>query len=136
VLVGIYVSSTLTAWLFIANRIPQLAPFATVRNYMAGAIVIALLAIPVVRYRGQPARLFFSGATAWTILTLTYMAMEMHFSLLDSRMGPFNLFILGTLTYGLISVFQWVFLMCAHARHHHHHAGAHASISVSRRNDQ
>ena len=86
VLVGIYVSFTLVAWLFIANRIPQLAPFATVRNYLEGAIVMALLAIPVVRYRGQPAKLFLSGATAWTLLTLTYMAMELHISLLDSRM--------------------------------------------------
>jgi hypothetical protein len=136
VLVGIYVSATFVAWLFIANRIRQLAPFAPIRNDVGGAIILLLLAIPILKYRSQPARLFLSGSTAWTILTLTYMAMEMHFSLLDSRMGPFNLFILGTLSYGLISVFQWVFLMCAHARHHHHHGGAPAAIPASRRDIQ
>ncbi len=135
VLVGIYVSAMFVAWLVIANRIPQLAPFATIRNDVAGAIEILLLAIPVVRFRSEPAKLFLSGATAWSVLTLTYMAVEIHFSLLDSRIGPFNLFILGVLSYGLISVFQWVFLMCAHARHHHHHGRAHAAIALSRRDN-
>jgi hypothetical protein len=136
VLVGIYVSFIFVAWLLIANWIPQLAPFAAIRNYFAGTVLLLTLGIPIVKYASQPGRLFLSGATAWTILTLTYMTMELHFTLLSSRMGAFNLFVLGIISYGLISVFEWVFLMCAHVRHRHVRDRAPAAVPASRRDAQ
>jgi hypothetical protein len=88
------------------------------------------LTIPVFRFIKDPAKLFISGLTAWTLLTLTYLVAGILFSLLESRMAAIQIFMLGAVSYGLIAVFVWVFLMCAAARHHHvaqsEHAAAHA----------
>jgi hypothetical protein len=43
----------------------------------------------------------------------------MHFTLLESRMGAFHVFVLGAVSYGFVAVLDWVFLMCAEARHEH-----------------
>ena len=127
VLTGIYLSCVFVAWLLVANHIPQLEPFAGVRNLVAGAVMILLLAIPVLRFRNEPAKMFVSGLTAWTLLTLTYFAAEMHFSLLESRMGALQVFMLGAVSYGFVAVFSWVFLMCAEARHRHIAQAQHAA---------
>jgi hypothetical protein len=119
ILTGIYVSCTFMAWLLVANRIPQLEPFAGIRNIAAGAVLLLLLAIPVLRFHNEPARMFVSGLTAWTLLTITYLAAEMRFTLLESRMGALHVFTLGVVSYGLISAVHWVFLMCAQTRQRH-----------------
>ena len=119
VLTGIYLSCILIGWLWVANRVPQLDIFAGVRNLAAGAATILVMAIPVLRFRRQPVKMLVSGLTAWTLLTLTYKAMETHFSLLESRMGAFHIFMLGAVSYGFVAVFHWVFLLCAEARHRH-----------------
>jgi hypothetical protein len=119
ILTGIYLALIFAAWLIVANRVPQLDVFARARNLAAGAATILLMAIPVLRFRRQPVKMFISGLTAWTLLTLTYKAMEMHFSLLESRMGAFHVFMLGAISYGFVAVFHWVFLLCAEARHRH-----------------
>jgi len=54
-----------------------------------------------------------------TLLTITYIAAEMHFTLLDTRMGAFHVFVLGAVSYGFVAVLDWVFLMCAGVRHEH-----------------
>jgi hypothetical protein len=133
VLTGIYLSCIFFSWLWVANRVPQLEPFAAARNLSAGAIAILLMAIPVLRFRRHPGRIFVSGLTAWTLLTITYLATEMRFSLLGSRLGAFHLFVLGTISYGLVAAFQWVFLMCAEARQRHLAQTARASLPASRR---
>ena len=107
------------AWVLVANRIPQLEPFAGIRNLVAGAIVILLMAIPVLRFRHKPAKMFVSGLTAWTLLTLTYIAAELRFSLLESRLGALHFFTLGAVSYGFVAVSHWVFLLCAEVRHRH-----------------
>lgn len=119
VLSGIYLSCLLLAWLLIANRVPELESFALPRNLVAGGLAVLAMAIPVLRFRSQPARMFLSGATAWLLLTLTYRAAEMYFRLLESRMGAFHLFMLGAVTYGLVAVFRWVYLLCAECRQRH-----------------
>jgi hypothetical protein len=129
---GIYLSCVFIAWLLIANRAPQLASFASVRNLAAGAAIILLMAIPVLRFRRQPVRMFVSGLTAWTLLALTYKASEMHFTLLETRMGAFHMFMLGAVCYGFVSVFDWVFLLCAEARHRHVAQAAPGAVSASR----
>jgi len=77
-------------------------------------------------------RMFASGLTAWTIFTLAYIAAEMHFSLLESRMGALHIYILGAVTYGFVSVFHWVFLICAEARQRHIDQLERAASSVVR----
>ena len=132
VITGVYLSCAFIAWLLVANRIPQLASLARVRNLAAGAATILLMAIPVLRFLRQPVRMFVSGLTAWTLLTLTYRAMETHFSLLESRMGAFHVFMLGTVSYGFVAVFHWVFLFCVEARHRHFTQAAQGTVSASR----
>jgi len=70
--------------------------------------------------------------TAWTLLTFTYIGMEMNFSLLESRMGAFHIFMLGGITYCFVAVFHWVFLFCAEARHQHLTHTAQAAITAHR----
>jgi hypothetical protein len=119
VLTGIYLSCVFVAWLDIANRVAELEPFAELRNLVAGAILIVVFGIPVLRFRHQPGKLFVAGLTAWTLLTITYVATEMHFTLLESRMGALHVFVLGAVSYGFVAVLDWVFLMCAGVRHEH-----------------
>jgi hypothetical protein len=119
ILTGIYLSCVFVSWLEVANRVAELEPYAELRNLVAGAILIMVLAIPVLRFRNHPGRLFVSGLTAWTLLTITYVATEMHFTLLETRMGAFHVFVLGAVSYGFVAVLDWVFLMCAGVRHEH-----------------
>ncbi|MBZ5645014.1 MAG: hypothetical protein LAO19_19815 [Acidobacteriia bacterium] len=119
VLTGIYLSCMFMVWLLVANHVTALEPYAGLRNVVAGAAMIALAAIPVLRFRQEPAKMFASGLAAWTLLTFTYLAAEMHYTLLASRMGAVQLFVLGGMSYGFVAVFSWVFLMCAEARQRH-----------------
>jgi len=136
IVTGIYLSCTFVAWLIVANRVPALYPFAGTRNAVTVAIMLVLLAIPVLRFRHQPGRLFVAGLTAWAILTLTYMALEIHFTLLASRMGAFHLFTLGAVSYGFIAVLDWVFLICAEVRHQHMHQSGQVAAPVRRHHMQ
>ena len=87
VLTGIYLSCALVVWLVVANRVPEFEAFAGVRNLAGAVVMILLMAIPVLRFRFVPMRLFVAGLVAWTLLTVTYRAAEMFFSLLESRLG-------------------------------------------------
>jgi hypothetical protein len=119
ILTGIYLSCVFVAWLVVANRFARLEPFAELRNLVAGALLIMILGIPVLRFRHRPGKLFIAGLTAWTLLTMTYIAAEIHFTLLESRMGALHVFVLGAVSYGFVAVLDWVFLMCAGVRHQH-----------------
>jgi hypothetical protein len=132
VLTGIYLSCIFIAWLWIANYIPELYPFAGIRNLCGGTLAILVMAIPVLRFRRQPMKILVSGVTAWTLLTLVYIAMEMRFSLLESRMGALHVFMLGAVSYGLVAVFQWVFLLCVETRQRHVAQTRRAAVSTVR----
>ena len=132
VLTGIFLSCIFIAWLWIANHIPHLYSFAGIRNLSGGALAILVMAIPVLRFRRQPLQMFVSGLTAWTLLTLAYIAMEMRFSLLESRMGALHVFMLGAVSYGFVAVFHWVFLLCAETRHRHVAQTTRAAVSAAR----
>ena len=119
ILTGIYLSCVFVAWLEVANRVAELTPFAELRNFVAGAILILVLGIPVLRFRNRPGRLFVAGLTAWTLLTMTYIVAEINFTLLESRMGALHVFVLGAVSYGFVAVLDWVLLMCAGVRHQH-----------------
>jgi len=136
IVTGIYLSCVFLAWLIVANRVPALYPFAGARNAVAVATILVALAIPVLRFRHEPGRLFVAGLTAWTILTVTYLAAEIYFTLLPSRMGAFHLFTLGAVSYGFIAVLDWVFLMCAGVRHQHILRSGEATAPVHRHHPQ
>src|SRR5579864_8074270 len=132
ILTGIYLSCVFVAWLEVANRVAELEPYAELRNLVAGATLLLVLAIPVLRFRNRPGKLFVSGLTAWAVLTFTYVAAEMHFTLLETRMRAFHVFVLGAVSYGFVAVLDWVFLMCAGARHEHIVQSREAAVSAGR----
>jgi hypothetical protein len=133
ILTGIYLSCVLVTWLEVANRVRELEAYAEVRNLVAGAILVSLMTLPVLRFRHQPARLFVAGLTAWTLLTLTYLVAELNFKLLETRMGFLHVFMLGTVSYGFVAVLDWVFLMCAEARQQHMAQSRGAVLPTARR---
>jgi hypothetical protein len=133
VLAGIYLSCILLAWLLIANRVPELERFALPRNLAAAGATLLAMAMPVLRFRNHPRRMFLSGVTAWLLVTLTYRASEMYYSLLESRMGAFHLFMLGAVSYGFVAVFRWVYLLCAEVRHRHIARAENAALAIPRR---
>lgn len=116
---GVLLSCVFVAWLVVANRVREWERYAETRNLFAGVALVGVLTIPALRFLREPARLFVAGLTAWTLLTATYVASEVHFKLLESRMGAFHVFILGAVSYGFVAVLDWVFLMCAGVRHQH-----------------
>jgi hypothetical protein len=116
---GIHLSCVLVAWLVIANRVPELERYAAIRNVAGLALLVSVMAIPVLRFRHEPGRLLAAGLAAWTLLSLTYRVAEMHFTLLANRAGGLHIFMLGAVSYGLLAVLAWVIQMCAVARQEH-----------------
>lgn len=107
------------AWLWIANRFPEYESLAQIRNVSAGVLLVLLMGIPILRFRRHPAKMFLAGLTAWTLLSIAYTAMQLNFSLLRSRLGTLQLFMLGAICYGFVAVFSWVFLLCVETRQRH-----------------
>lgn len=133
VLTGIYLSCDFVAWLVVANRAHELEPYASTRNFVGGVILVLLMAIPAFQFRRHPGKLFLAGLTAWTVLTFTYIGAEFYFSLLKSRMGGLHVFMLGVVSYGFVSVFQWMFLFCAEARSRHGEESQDVAAPLARR---
>lgn len=107
-LTGIGLSLVFVAWLFIANRVPALEEFALVRNAVGAAVIMILMILPVATYARFPGRLLASGLIAWTLFALCYRLMEEIFELLETRVGAFQLFILGAVLYLIAAVLSWV----------------------------
>ena len=118
---GVALSAVLTAWVLVANRVARLETFAFERNCAAVGALLLLMAIPLCRFAKSPRALFISGAVAWAFLTLAYMVLDMLFPRLEfaMRMGPFQFFILGATSYGLLAAIAWVMSIIRLARHQH-----------------
>jgi hypothetical protein len=116
---GVALSAVLAAWVLVANRVAQLEAFALARNCAAVGALLVLMAIPLCRFVTSPRALFISGVVGWSILTFTYVILEMFFIRLDSRMGALQLFILGATSYGLLAVIGWVVALIRLARRQH-----------------
>ena len=99
------------AWLVVANRAPSLAQFALERNLIAGAAVGVLMLLPFLLFMGSPARVFFSGIIAWTILAVCYRVLGFVFVRLADRLGAFHLFALGAVVLGALAAAEWVVLL-------------------------
>jgi hypothetical protein len=125
VLTGVYLSVVLGGWLVVANRVPESANYAGSRNLTAAALMVLLMLIPACRFVRSPLRIFYSGITAWSVLTATFLVLGLFFQRLYSRMNPFQVFMLGAIAYGVIAVVAWVLRMTWATRHH--------SLAVSRR---
>lgn len=111
VFVGIGLSVVFVAWLYVANRVPELEKFALVRNSVGAALMLILMIFPAATYARFPGRLLTSGLIAWTLFTLCYRLMEQLFELLETRVGAFQLFMLGALIYLITAVLSWIILL-------------------------
>ena len=106
--IGVCLSAILVAWIMVANRIPALEAFAMQRNVAAEAALGFFALLPVVRFMRRPRRLLFSGGVAWSILSLTYWAMGLHFVGLAERWSTFEIFTKGCLGYLIAATLAWV----------------------------
>jgi len=105
---GVSLSLVFTAWLVIANRVPFLEPLAVARNFVATSLLLALASIPVFRFLRSPAEMLLSSVLAWGILTLTYGALCLQFSLLDQYYSTTEIFVLGMVVYLLFATLSWI----------------------------
>ena len=114
--IGACLTGVAVAWLLVANRVPSLAQFALERNVIAGAAIGILMLLPFFLFLGSPKLIFLSGVIAWAILALAYDVMEILFGRLESRLGAFHLFMLGTVVFGVLAVLDWVALLLLSAK--------------------
>jgi uncharacterized protein YjeT (DUF2065 family) len=92
----------------LANRVPHLDQFASERNFALAVVFVLLGLVPTCRFVKSPRRSFFSGITAWVILTAVYSVTELGFPRLATRLSAFHLFILGCMVFGLLAALAWV----------------------------
>jgi len=113
---GVAVSVVFSTWLFVANRVPQLERFATLRNLAAATTLLVLMSLPVWRFLLSPVHMFVSGMVSWGLGTFCYILLGMHFPRLEERMGALHVFMLGAVAYGFLAVLDWVVNICRLAR--------------------
>jgi len=113
---GIALSAVFSTWLFVANRVPQLERFATLRNLAAAGTLLVLMSLPVWRFLLSPVHMFVSGMVSWALGTFCYILLGMHFPRLEERIGALHVFMLGAVAYGFLAVLDWVVNICRLAR--------------------
>jgi hypothetical protein len=110
--VGIYTGVALalvfTTWLVVANRVPEFEKFALERNVVAATAFGILALVPILRFLRLPGHLLASSLIAWTILTLTYRGLCIHFAALSERYSAPQIFILGVLVYMIFATLSWI----------------------------
>ena len=105
---GVILSVIFLTWIIVANRMPALEIFAMQRNVAAEATLAFFALLPVVRFMRQPGRLLCCGVVAWSVLSITYWAMGLHFVGLTERWSTFEIFTKGGLGYLIASTLAWV----------------------------
>jgi len=108
VYIGVCLSLVLSAWTFVAYRLPFLERFALERN-LAGAALLGLLAVlPVVRFLRLPGNLLSSSLVAWMIFSLTYRLLSIFFDLLGAKYSAFQIFMIGFFVYMILTTLSWI----------------------------
>jgi hypothetical protein len=105
---GVCLSLVLSAWTFVAYRLPFLEGFALERN-LAGAALLGLLAVlPVVRFLRSPGNLLSSSLVAWMIFSFTYRLLSIFFDLLGAKFSAFQIFMIGFFVYMILATLSWI----------------------------
>lgn len=117
---GAALAAVMLVSLVVANRIPQLEPWAIERNALCEGVFLLTMLIPAFVFLRHPKRLFACGMIAWAVFTLSYWMAGMYFlQLFDAlQRTPFSVWMDGAVAYGVIAVLDWVFEMAWHARRH------------------
>jgi hypothetical protein len=105
---GLGLAITLTAWLYIANRVQAFDRLALERNVVAAAVLAFFFLIPVIRFMWQPGRLLVSSLIAWSILTFAYRGLCLYFNALAERYGAVHIFILGAIVCMILATLSWI----------------------------
>jgi hypothetical protein len=120
---GLYTGALLvivmTGALIAANRLPWLDNHALERNAASYGLFVIFMLIPILRFLNQPAKMFASAVTAWSIFVIGYdIAGYFFHSLFQAVRTPFVLMVEGMVVYGVCAVGSWVVEMALHARTH------------------
>ncbi|HEY2461885.1 MAG TPA: hypothetical protein VGI16_13830 [Candidatus Acidoferrum sp.] len=123
---GVSLSLVFSAWLFVANRVPSFEHFALDRNLIAASVLGLIAFVPVLRFLRMPGNLLASSLISWSILTITYRILCIHFWSLGERYSASQIFILGCVVYMIIATVSWIGLCIwkarsSHAPHSNHH---------------
>jgi uncharacterized membrane protein YvlD (DUF360 family) len=105
---GLGMAMVLVAWLFLANRVPDLEPFALERNLAAAVALGLFAAVPVIRFLRLPGPLLAAGLIAWSITALTYRLLGVYFWGLAARYSAVHLFTLGAILYMILATLSWI----------------------------
>jgi hypothetical protein len=109
---GIYAGVALTlgfaTWLYVANRMPAFENLALERNVVAATVLGLIALVPILRFLRRPGHLLASSLIGWTILTVVYRGLCMHFAALGDRYSAPQVFILGALVYMIFATLSWI----------------------------
>ena len=116
--VGVFLSTVLTAWVVIANRVPLLDRYAFPRTLIAAALLGLLAIVPVLRFWRLPGNLLSSSLVGWTLFCLTYRVLCIGFPRLQQRIGvsAVQVFMLGAVAYMLVVTISWIGTIIRRAR--------------------
>src|SRR5262249_2265502 len=114
--IGVLLSAIFVAWLFVANRMPALEPFALERNLGAAALLVVFALIPVLRFLRSPRGLLLSGLVCWAIFSFVYRILCLFFTALDDWHSTTHIFMLGFVVYLFAATFSWVVRMILRVR--------------------
>src|SRR5271163_1953921 len=121
--VGLYTGGLLTivmiGSLIAANRLSWLDNRALERNGACYGLFLAIMLVPIFRFRNRPLKMFYSAMLAWGIFVIAYDIAGMFFhSLFQALRSPFEAFLEGSVIYGLCAVGSWVGGMILTTRQH------------------
>jgi hypothetical protein len=116
---GVALALVFSAWLVVANRVPELEKLALERNIVAATAFGILALVPILRFLRLPGHLLASSLIAWTILTLAYRGLCIHFAALNERYSAPQVFILGVLVYMIFATLSWIGTCLWRARESH-----------------
>jgi hypothetical protein len=117
VLTGVYLTTIMAVALIVANRVPTLEGFAEIRNMACYALFGIVAMVPACSFLRRPWHLFTSGLTAWFLFTTAYAgAGQIFIHLFTRKLYPFNIFMIGAMSYGLMAVVVWLVHLIAAMR--------------------
>ncbi len=110
IIVGVHLTVVMVAAILVANRMPYLEPVADLRNWIARGAFLFFMLIPMAWFVRSPVKMLASGICAWAIFCASYAMMGLFFTNLHLRLGksPFQVLILGAMTYGVAAAASWV----------------------------
>jgi hypothetical protein len=108
VYVGVGLAIVFAVWLYVANRVPSLEGVALQRNLIGATAFGLFAAIPVLRFLRAPGNLLVASLVAWSILSVTYRILSMHFVALGERYSAVQVFTLGAVVFMILATLSWI----------------------------